>query len=316
MMLRKDKNSPRKLRSRDDKQLEDKNLFNFDNINHYLYREKEIRIDNNPEIDKLPLYTYYKEENNEEIKPKLIDHGDIIKIKRKKIIIDPNIEDPLPDSTYQIFHRKMRKEEAQMLNEEKIKNLMELDNFQNYLKLLNQYDWIRHLPSITKINDLKNLEEMEIKKNLTIDEIEKMLYKQSIWKKKKDEFANNVRLYNNQGIQFEIIDEEYDLSQVPDDEEDEEDEELMNEVAENNNGAEKSITKKVVKRVRKPKAKIEPKVEEVKEKLEDIDGTINIDIYGSSDDLFGSDFFDVKVSEKGFQLPISWRRQYNTFGTI
>ncbi|KAI5965981.1 uncharacterized protein KGF55_001345 [Candida pseudojiufengensis] len=329
-MLRNEKKSSRKLRSGDTKPLEDKNLFNFDNINHYLYRSKPIPFNDDPNSNQLPLYRYFRDEVESTPQPPPLKHGEIKRIKRTNIKYDPKIEDPLPDSTYHIFHRKMRKEEAQMLNEEKIKNLMELDNFQNYLQLLNQYDWIRHLPQITKINDLKNLEECEEKRQLTIDEIEKMLKKQSIWKKKKDEFANNVRLYHNKGIEFEIVNNGHNTIQVDDETKEEEvpietDEPEVDEPELDEPELDETELEEIIEesqrlpRKRGPKPKnpilkspIKPRIKIVKEKLDELNKSSTIDIYGASNNLFGIDVLDLKVSEKGFQLPVGWRKQFNT----
>ena len=69
-----------------------------------------------------------------------------------------------------------------MSNEERIKNLWELDTLQSQLERLTQYDWIRSLPDITVIKDMKDYDELERKKELTIKEIERLLQKHENWK--------------------------------------------------------------------------------------------------------------------------------------
>ncbi|EMG47447.1 Subunit of the SAS acetyltransferase complex, putative [Candida maltosa Xu316] len=109
----------------------------------------------------------------------------------------------------------MKKNEKQMSNEERIKNLWELDTLQSQLENLNQYDWIRSLPNITKINDPKNYDELERKRELTISEIERLLRKHDNWRKRKEFFNNEVKEYspfeNNEFENDDESDEEYDM---------------------------------------------------------------------------------------------------------
>ncbi|KAL6450144.1 SAS4 Something about silencing protein 4 [Candida maltosa Xu316] len=182
----------RKLRSTSARPKEtDKALFDFDNVNKYLYRNHPIKFTTT--TDHQQPYEYYGHASSD--LPSLPLRSAVTETDRS-FPRRPPPTDPLPDSLYDIFHRKMKKNEKQMSNEERIKNLWELDTLQSQLENLNQYDWIRSLPNITKINDPKNYDELERKRELTISEIERLLRKHDNWRKRKEFFNNEVKEYS------------------------------------------------------------------------------------------------------------------------
>lgn len=269
------KEQSRKLRSDDSsKATLNKNLFNFDDINAYLYQNKPIHI--RPDGSD-QLYTYFK---GDEETPTL----KVTKVKQvpRKLPKRRTKVDPLPDSKYTIFHRKMKKEETQMLNEEKIKNLVEVDNLNTSLQLLKQYDWIRHLPSITKVNDVMDYEEMERKRELTINEIEILLEKQALWKRKRDKFNSDAKLFHN-GERVVAVDEA---------------------VAE----ASSSLALPKLNNSHKVRTPSPSVVIERSIKLDNIGHSSDVDFGKSTNDLFGVDLYDIEPPKDGFQLPLGWRR--------
>ena len=266
-----DKEQPRKLRSNDSSKVAlNKNLFNFDDVNVYLYQNKPIQI--GKPNDESQLYTYFKSD----LETPTLKVTPVKQVPRK-LPKRRTKADPLPDSKYAIFHRKMKKEETQMLNEEKIKNLVEVDNLNTSLQLLNQYDWIRHLPSITKVNNAMDYQEMEMKRELTISEIEKLLEKQALWKKKRDKFNHDTRLFHN-GERI-VVKEDALEEQIPQ-------------------------SPKLDLRQNTPS----PFTIDRKIKLDTISSSEHIDLQRTPDKLFGVDLHDIEVPKHGYQLPLGWRR--------
>lgn len=277
-----EKEQSRKLRSDDsNKVIQNKNLFNFDDINVYLYQNKPMQM-GKLEFDS-QLYSYFK---GDEETPTL----KVIRVKKvpRKLPKRRTKVDPLPDSKYTIFHRKMKKEETQMLNEEKIKNLVEVDNLNTNLQLLRQYDWIRHLPSITKVNNIMDYEEMERKRDLTINEIEKLLEKQALWKRKRDKFNIDIKLFHN-GERVAAVDE-YALSNCE------------------RNSSKLKIGKKSLHEEAQLQPTSSPFVIDANVKLDSVDSTTDVNFAGSSNELFGVDLHDIEPPKNGFQLPLGWRR--------
>lgn len=183
----------RNLRSRDDvKKDSNKILFNFDNVNTLIYRNQKIEIKSKTSYDNI-----YKHFGDHET-PTGIDKqshietcNDLTHRKSKQKV------DVLADSIFDLFHRKMKKEEKSMANLDRNRILSEVDNLNTLLQNLNQYDWIRHLPDITHINDSRNFEELEIKKDLTIKEIQRILDKFDNWKKRQEKLATDIREYDD-----------------------------------------------------------------------------------------------------------------------
>ncbi|KAI5964994.1 hypothetical protein CANMA_003505 [Candida margitis] len=282
-----EKEQSRKLRSEDSSNVaSNKNLFNFDNINAYLYQDKPIFIDNS---GKDQLYHYFK---GDEETPTL-RVTDVKQIARKLPRRRTKV-DPLPDPKYGIFHRKMKKEETQMLNEEKIKNLVEVDNLNTSLQLLNQYDWIRHLPLITKINNAMDYEEMERKKDLTINEIEKLLEKQALWKKKRDRFINDARQFHNGGSVAVANAHALDQTRTSS---------FKAHPTGTTNNSHENHHLKTQAHTTNPVA-IKSNV-----KLDNLDSSTEINLRGTSNELFGVGLHEIEPPKTGFQLPLGWRRQ-------
>lgn len=194
--LKSEELSSRKLRSTAVKpKVNDAVLFNFDQVNEYLHRSKPISVINTTTANQSP-YKYYGYNSSQ--LPNLPVRSPVVKIDRV-LPRRPPKNDPLPDSTYEIFHRRMKRNEKQMSNEERIKNLWELDILQSHLEDLNQSHWFRALPAITSIKDIKDYEELERKRDLTIAEIERLLRKHEDWRKRLENFNNDVKSYIDYG---------------------------------------------------------------------------------------------------------------------
>lgn len=184
----------RKLRSKDElKKNTDKALFNFENINKLVHRDQTIKIINKKSYDS--LYRYYGE--TETTIPTNINKSRNIEIRnnlshrksKQKV-------DILHDSIYEIFHKKMKKEERTMVNIDRSRILSEVDNLDLLLQALNQYDWVRHLPNITQINDIRDYDELETKKKLTIKEIQRILNKFENWKRRQDKLISDIKKHD------------------------------------------------------------------------------------------------------------------------
>lgn len=184
----------RKLRSKDElKKTTDKALFNFENINKLIHRDQPIKIISKTSNNN--LYRYYGE--NETAIPstinknRVIEKGNNIAHRKSKQKVDI-----LEDSIYEIFHKKMKKEERTMVNIDRSRIFSEVDNLYLLLQLLNQYDWIRHLPNITHINDIRDYDELETKRQLTIKEIQRIINKFENWKRRQDKLINDIKKYD------------------------------------------------------------------------------------------------------------------------
>lgn len=284
----------RKLRSTSLK-IETKALFDFDNVNEYLYNDKEIKVGASG-----AEYNYYGGQTLE--LPKV--RSSVVTVER--VLPRRPKTDPLPDSTYEIFYRRMKKNEKQMSNEERIKNLWELDTLQSQLERLSQYDWIRSLPEITVIKDMKDYDELERKKQLTIKEIERLLQKHENWRKRKEFHSREMKEWCEGSS-----DSEYDMPI----EELRERRKLQNRqrygpVIRLNLGNEYCL---VIDPLSTPKIeKVEEKEPPKKRKtivtLEDVDDASQIDIQTKDNILFGTNFEDIPTYRNGFQLPLHMRR--------
>lgn len=283
----------RKLRSKSLK-VESKALFDFDNVNEYLYNDKEIAIGGNGAV-----YQYYGCGIPE--LPKLKSNT---KIVERQLPRRPPKEDPLPDTTYDIFYRRMKKNEKQMSNEERIKNLWELDTLQSQLERLTQYDWIRSLPDITVIKDMKDYDELERKKELTIKEIERLLQKHENWRKRKEVHSQEMKeWYGGSDSEYDVpIEELRERRKL-------EKRQRYGPVIRLNLGNDYCLvidplaTPKIEKCEEPPKPKGKPII-----KLEDVEDISQIDIQTKDNILFGTNFEDIPTYRNGFQLPLHMRR--------
>jgi len=181
----------RKLRSKDGRNDKRATLFNFDNINKLVYRDVVITVKKPSDFVNVYCHSQdcqlpdtsqvQKASNLTEIRL-----GDDGRVQRK-------VADPLPDDVFMMFHKKMKKDERVMANEDRLRILSEVDNLQTQLNLLNQYDWVRHLPSICSINDVRDYDELVEKKDLTVLEIENSLRKYDSWKRRSDQLAHDIK---------------------------------------------------------------------------------------------------------------------------
>ncbi|KAG7661710.1 uncharacterized protein J8A68_004768 [[Candida] subhashii] len=181
----------RQLRSKDIAQKQpNKTLFNFDNVNEHLQGNKPIKLTDTTGDENRP-YVFYGESGNV---PDLPPHTDTLKIVEPLLPRrSQNRDDPLPDSLYEVFYKKMKKEEKVMTNEERLRILSEVDSLQDQLKLLHQYDWIRHLRNIASINNPNDYEELQLKRDLSIAEIRRLLRKHDNWRRRYDTLNNDIR---------------------------------------------------------------------------------------------------------------------------
>ncbi|KAK6455322.1 something about silencing, SAS, complex subunit 4-domain-containing protein, partial [Scheffersomyces xylosifermentans] len=201
----------RKLRSKDSHRKEpSQTLFNFENLNRLIYRNQKITVSNSTSYKNLYVYNA-----DSQLPPsQAISKTSDIKI-RKDIIPRKSrskaAHDPLPDKAFDAFHRKMKKDEKVMTNEDKLRILSEVDNLQSQLKLLNQYDWIRHLPTIAYIKDPRDFTELEQKRALTIHEVERLIRKQEHWRKRLEIITASIKEFETYGDD-EIEEDQYSLS--------------------------------------------------------------------------------------------------------
>ncbi|ODV76695.1 uncharacterized protein CANTADRAFT_35648, partial [Suhomyces tanzawaensis NRRL Y-17324] len=186
----------RKLRSKAGPTKKTANLFNFE-VNELLYKDQDIAIKQGTSYEN--IYRYF---NDIEL-PKVHGTREIQLLENLLPRRTKHSRDALDDQVYEAFHRKMKKEEKVMTNEERLRILNEVDNLHTQMELLHRYDWIRHLPEITQIDDPKDFEELEHKKELTIHEIEKLLRKHEDWKRRVDALNSDIK-------EYEVSDEEED----------------------------------------------------------------------------------------------------------
>lgn len=178
----------RRLRSTDDHGRNKKNLFNFDSINPLLYKDEKISI-----VKGLPKgkpYHYFLQ-GNEDFKPK--KNSTSLKTKEDDIRIPRRVKDELPDSVFEGFHRKMTKEEKSMSNVDKMKILLEVDNFRTCLETLKHNDWNRHIAEITHIENPHDISELEEKRTLTIKELKFQLQRYEKWKRGYDSMSADIK---------------------------------------------------------------------------------------------------------------------------
>lgn len=199
----------RKLRSKEDGATQV--VFNFDKINTLITHNRPIAIDNDSCTEN--LYRWYEDDAQmpaaattaKTVNLKVLDQ---LLPRRNKLKLDK-----LDDKVYETFHKKMKKEEKNMTNSDRLKIMSEVDNLRTQLLLLNQYDWIRHLPKVTHINDIKNYDELVAKRQLTIREITRLLKKYDDWKRRNDRLQQDIKEFEHHGINSD--DEDESILRVP-----------------------------------------------------------------------------------------------------
>lgn len=198
----------RKLRSKEDGT--NKVLFNFDKINRLITDNEPIIIDN--DVTTTNMYRWYEDDARipeaaktaKSVNLKLLHQ---LLPRRNKLKLDK-----LDTSVYEPFHKKMKKEEKNMTNSDRMKIMAEVDNLRSQLQLISQYDWIKHLPKITHINDLKNYNELVQKRELTVREITRLLKKFDDWKRRNDRLLQDIKDFEH-GINSD--DEDDSILRVP-----------------------------------------------------------------------------------------------------
>ncbi|KAK6200918.1 something about silencing, SAS, complex subunit 4-domain-containing protein, partial [Scheffersomyces amazonensis] len=195
--------SKRKLRSNDDSsRIANTALFNFDNINQILYRDKSITV-----TTELSFTNPYVYNGNIDINKKNSTTSKVSNVQVTHDLIprrSSKLNDPLDPSIYDIFHKKMKRDERIMANEDRSRILSEVDNLQSQLQLLHQYDWIRYLPSICYINNPQDYDELEQKLALTITELDKLIRKHDNWRRRNDALNNEIKEFDT-GLRHVVI---------------------------------------------------------------------------------------------------------------
>ncbi|KAK6460498.1 something about silencing, SAS, complex subunit 4-domain-containing protein [Scheffersomyces coipomensis] len=196
----------RKLRSKDENQKgSNATLFNFENVNSLLYRGKSIHISKDTSF-----HHPYSYNGDIQLVPKVTNSKSIeVQISTNLLPRKSRQIDPLDDSLYEIFHKKMKREEKIMANEDRIRILSEVDNLQSQLQLLNQYDWLRYLPGICYINNPHDYDELEIKLDLTITEITKLIRKYENWRRRNENLSQEIKQFDLNGSHDYDEDDEY-----------------------------------------------------------------------------------------------------------
>lgn len=92
--------------------------------------------------------------------------------------------DPLDDSVYEAFHRRMYKEERSRTLADRARMYFDMDNLKSQLALLRQHDWRRHLPAVCVVADRSDPRELAQKRQLSAIEIQKMLRKFENWERR------------------------------------------------------------------------------------------------------------------------------------
>ncbi|CUM63223.1 uncharacterized protein PRCAT00000794001 [Priceomyces carsonii] len=188
-------NEPKKRVLRSNKSSENTtnlSLFNFENVNTLIFKQEPITVSSGKSYEDL-----YKSGNDVEV-PEVSKIAKCINLKIVDNILprrSKHFEDPLPDSIYEAFHNRLRKEEKSMVNTERSRMLTEVDNLKSLLMLLDLYDWEKYLPMITVVRNSRDINELESKKELTIAEIKKLLQKYADWKKRHEKLTNEMRAF-------------------------------------------------------------------------------------------------------------------------
>ena len=92
--------------------------------------------------------------------------------------------DPLPDSLYELFHKRMLRHENRMIEQDVIQGENEAERLTLIAEKLDMVTWPMTLQKVTKINDPTDDDEMTRKRAQTIDSIKFMLEKFNLMKRK------------------------------------------------------------------------------------------------------------------------------------
>lgn len=171
---------PKKRRLRLDHELNPaySKLFDFDNGNVLLTLNQPIFLDRLK--SQVPI----------QLKSLIATKEEPVLVKREPVVFREldlparrfrNVPDPLADDVYQVFHRRMKKDERSVALVDKSKLHFDIDNLQSQLKLLDQHDWIKHLPSMVVLNDRNDYDELVTKRGMARKDILKTLKKFQDW---------------------------------------------------------------------------------------------------------------------------------------
>ncbi|CAH2354805.1 hypothetical protein CLIB1423_19S00694 [[Candida] railenensis] len=188
----------RKLRSKDEIRRSNPTLFNFEKINKLLFRDQPIKVTSSLNFENLYNESGASSSSQQPKVPtskanSVVIREELLPRKSKGKARDV----PLQDSNYELFHKRMKKEEKKMTNIDRQRILNECDTLETSLRLLEQHDWVKHIRSITQIYDPHNYKELEYKKVLTIYEIKRLLKKYASWKKREDQLMLDIKQYNH-----------------------------------------------------------------------------------------------------------------------
>ncbi len=117
-----------------------------------------------------------------------------VNLKKTNILLkvedceETNTNDPLSESTFQTYHRKMERDENRMKEIEKGTIYSDVEKLEDYRYKLSLPDWPRSLSSVTSINNPRDKHELEWKKKRTIEEIDSFLTKLNRLEKKRKWF--------------------------------------------------------------------------------------------------------------------------------
>ncbi|ANB15474.1 hypothetical protein AWJ20_3102 [Sugiyamaella lignohabitans] len=99
--------------------------------------------------------------------------------------------DPLRDELYEVYHRRMERDEKGIQRIERERTALEVDAMIAQKELLEGLSWRRDILRITAIVNPNDQEELELKRKLTLKEIEMYLERYQIWKKKELQARTN-----------------------------------------------------------------------------------------------------------------------------
>lgn len=189
--------SRRKLRSKEEAKTIDSSLFNFEDDPQVIDPDEPISCVGHcsGEVLKLEVEVPFKS-------PVVSDHiqeAKNTKSGRRSLRASTQAKkftsDPLDDTLYELYHRRMEKEEKKMLNRDRESFCSEADKLKWQLDALLQNDWAKSLPSITFIRDTRDQEELQQKREWTISSIRQLLEKYEDWKRREDRVLGKVRAH-------------------------------------------------------------------------------------------------------------------------
>ncbi|OBA21635.1 hypothetical protein METBIDRAFT_41438 [Metschnikowia bicuspidata var. bicuspidata NRRL YB-4993] len=208
----------RKLRLSDEQTKNTALLYNFDNLNRLLYGDGRICIDRDSPATGENQYKYFGEASwafNKVVMPKLGVRQRQSELPRRR----RRNHDPLEDHVYEIFHKRMKKDERSRTLTDRGRMYFEMDNVKSQLELLLQHDWNKHLPQLTVIKDRSDVDELLAKRQATIRELERTLAKFANWESRTASLAAEIKSYEGhpaQGKNFQDDDADDDDESILD----------------------------------------------------------------------------------------------------